>query len=244
MAVVPITTVGLTTNYPVPYRSVSTAPSARYLRSHTLELAENVEAHRSLLALYCGILQDSSGFRTLTAGAGMGCGFDANCARVAAPIPLASGDGSQSVLSLRTAGVFQGGSTMSDDLAVPFDLATIGFQPVDALALARELLESEQARKDGRAARTLGKSRGLTTVLTVLRAGGHLGEHRAPGPLAIVPVVGRATFVGPSGEEHPVSVGQTLFVGEGQTHRVTAGEDSAFLVVIGLQNGLQNGPPS
>ncbi len=52
-----------------------------------------------------------------------------------------------------------------------------------------------------------------------------------------IALVGTATFHSGSGGEnaHPISIGQTLFVGEGQRHRVAAREDCAFLIIIGLQ---------
>ena len=127
---------------------------------------------------------------------------------------------------------------MSDKIPVPLDLTTLAFKSIDVLSLAKELLRSEQAVRDGRAARTLAKSKGLTAVLTVVPAGGNVGEHTAPGPVVIIPLVGTATFSSGAGREepHPISVGQALFVGEGQKHQVAAREDCAFLIIIGLQS--------
>ena len=124
---------------------------------------------------------------------------------------------------------------MPEEVPIPLDVTAISFKMIDALSLAEDLLKSEQSQKDGRAARTLGKSKGLTTVLTVIAGGGNLGEHAAPGPVVIVPLVGTATFSG-AGEAHSISVGQALLVGEGQKHQVTAREDCAFLIIIGLQS--------
>ena len=125
---------------------------------------------------------------------------------------------------------------MPEEVPIPLDLTAISFKMIDALSLAEDLLKSEQSQKEGRAARTLGKSKGLTTVLTVIAGGGNLGEHAAPGPVVIVPLVGTATFSGGAGEAHSISVGQALLVGEGQKHQVTAREDCAFLIIIGLQS--------
>ena len=124
---------------------------------------------------------------------------------------------------------------MPGEVPVPLDLTEISFESVDALSMAKDLLGSDESRTDGRSARTLAKNRGLTTVLTVIPAGGNVGEHAAPGPVVIVPLIGTATFRSGQGEPHPISVGQALFVGEGQKHHVTAREDCAFLIVIGLQ---------
>ena len=125
---------------------------------------------------------------------------------------------------------------MASEVPIPLDLAAISFKSIDVLSLAEDLLKSEQSLKDGRAARTLAKCKGLTTILTVIPAGGKVGEHAAPGPVIIVPLVGTATFSSGQGEAHSICVGQALLVGEGQKHRVTAREDCAFLVVIGLQS--------
>ena len=126
---------------------------------------------------------------------------------------------------------------MTNPIPIPLDLTSIGVQPSDVLSLAIELLKSEHTVRDGHGARTLAKSKGLTVVLTVVPAGGNVGEHPAPGPVVIVPLVGTATFhSGADGEdEQSITIGQTLFVGEGQRHRVTAREDCAFLIIIGLQ---------
>jgi quercetin dioxygenase-like cupin family protein len=124
---------------------------------------------------------------------------------------------------------------MPREVPIPLDMAAISFESINAVALARELLRSEQSSEDGRAAQTLAKSKGLTTVLTAVPAGGHIGEHRAPGPVIIVPLIGSAVFSGGSSEPRSISVGQALLVGEGQKHQVTAHEDCAFLIVIGLQ---------
>ena len=127
---------------------------------------------------------------------------------------------------------------MTDKIPVPLDLATLSFKSIDVLSLAKELLGSEHTGRDGRAARTLAKSQGLTAVLTVVPAGGNVGEHIAPGPVVIVPIVGAATFSSGKDrrEAHPISVGQALFVGEGQKHQVSATQDCAFLIIIGLQS--------
>ncbi len=127
---------------------------------------------------------------------------------------------------------------MTDKIPVPLDLATLAFESIDVLSLAKEFLKSEHTARDGRASRTLAKSRGLTVVLTAVPAGGNIGDHAAPGPVVIVPLLGTATFnsgTGPQGA-HPISNGQALFVGEGQKHQVEAREDCAMLIIIGLQS--------
>ena len=126
---------------------------------------------------------------------------------------------------------------MTNLIPFPLDLTSPAFESSDVLSLANELLKSEHTVRDGHGARTLEKSKGLTVVLTVVPAGGNVGQHVAPGPVVIVPLVGTATFhSGADGEhEQSITIGQTLFVGEGQRHRVTAREDCSFLIIIGLQ---------
>ena len=126
---------------------------------------------------------------------------------------------------------------MTEKIPAPLDLEGLGFKSIDVLSLAKELLGSEHAVRDGRAARTLAKSGGLTVVLTVVPAGGNLAEHVTPGPVVIVPLMGTATFSGTDAQDgHPVWIGHALFIGEGQRHRVSASEDCAFLIFIGLQS--------
>lgn len=122
------------------------------------------------------------------------------------------------------------------EVPIPLDLAAISSVSIDAVSLANQLLKSEQAARDGRAARTLGKSPGLTLVLTAIPAGGTVGEHAAPGPVVIVPLIGAATVRSAGAPERLISVGEALLLGEGQKHQVTAQEDCAFLIVIGQQS--------
>ena len=118
------------------------------------------------------------------------------------------------------------------------DFAAVTVESLDVVSLARELLTSEQITRDGRTARTLAKSEGLTAVLTAVRAGGSVSEHSAPGPVIIVPLIGTAIFSGGDGQRGPrqVSVGHMLCIGKGQRHEVAATEDCAFLIIIGLQS--------
>lgn len=118
---------------------------------------------------------------------------------------------------------------------VPFDFDGLSFTSVDVLSLARELLESEDAIKDGRTARTLAKSNELTLVLSVLRAGQELDEHSARGPVTILPILGSVKFDF-DGEPDALSPGRVALIGKGRSHRVQAIENAAFLILIGLQS--------
>ncbi|PRP93212.1 hypothetical protein ENSA5_43890 [Enhygromyxa salina] len=97
-----------------------------------------------------------------------------------------------------------------------------------------ELLASEPTSREGKSARTLAKTPALTVVLTVLRQGQQLHEHRAPAPALVVPLRGEVVF---EHDNESATVGvdgrQVLAMGQGQTHRVEARTDSAFLLVLG-----------
>ena len=97
-----------------------------------------------------------------------------------------------------------------------------------------ELLASDPASREGKSARTLVKAPALTVVLTVLRAGQQLHEHRAPGAVMVVPLRGEVVFRhGDSTTVVGVGSQGVLAMGPGQTHAVEAQTDSAFLLVIG-----------
>ena len=103
-------------------------------------------------------------------------------------------------------------------------------------AIAHDLLGSEELARNGRSARTLAKGKGMTAVLTAVRAGGEIHEHAAPGPVVIVPVTGAVTVEGLKNRQSlTLGSGRTLFIGQGEKHRVSAAEDAAFLLLIGLQ---------
>ena len=120
-------------------------------------------------------------------------------------------------------------------MTAQLDFASLAVESLEVGAAAKELLATEQAARDGRAARTLAKSDALTVVLTVVKGGRSVSEHAAPGPVVIVPVVGTAEFHIPDGQPHEVSSGRILLVGKGRRHEVTAREDCAFLILIGAQ---------
>jgi quercetin dioxygenase-like cupin family protein len=126
---------------------------------------------------------------------------------------------------------------MTDRIPTPLDFDGLSFQSQNALALAKELLGSDHAARDMRAARTLAKSDALTVVLAVIRAGGHIDEHSAANATVIVPLLGTALFKmqGADPELQPVSAGEVLFMGSRQKHEVSATHDCAFLIIIGSQ---------
>jgi len=127
---------------------------------------------------------------------------------------------------------------MTGKIPTPLDFASLKVADLDVLALARELLDSDNAVQDGRSSRTLAKSNALTVVLTVIRRGHGLDEHTAPGPVMIVPLIGAAEFS--SGQKAAagtiIGPGRILMIGKAEKHHLSAREDSAILIVIGSQS--------
>ena len=116
----------------------------------------------------------------------------------------------------------------------PLDVGADLFGAIDLKPIAAELLDLSRAAGDGKAARTLLKSPGLTVVAMALRAGASLLEHAAPGPLLVVPVQGQVRF-GAAARSRSAEVAdrRLLAMGPGLRHEVTALEDAVFLLVIG-----------
>ena len=85
---------------------------------------------------------------------------------------------------------------MATQRDAPLDFGAITLESLDVAAIARDLLGSEELARNGRSARTLAKGKGMTAVLTAVRAGGEIHEHVAPGPVVIVPVTGAVTVEG------------------------------------------------
>jgi quercetin dioxygenase-like cupin family protein len=126
---------------------------------------------------------------------------------------------------------------MTSNVPTPLDFTSLRLQPFDAGTLADELLRSAGAARDGRSSRTLAKSKALTVVLTVLRAGHSLEEHAASGPVTVVVLRGAVTFTSPDAElKATVSPGQILMLGIGERHTVHATEDAGFLILIGSRS--------
>ena len=126
---------------------------------------------------------------------------------------------------------------MATQRDAPLDFGAITLESLDVAAIAHDLLGSEELARNGRSARTLAKGKGMTAVLTAVRAGGEIHEHVAPGPVVIVPVTGAVTVEGLENRQSlTLGSGRTLFIGQGEKHRVSAAEDAAFLLLIGLQS--------
>ena len=128
---------------------------------------------------------------------------------------------------------------MTENVPTPLDFELLKFAELDVHALARELLDSDYVVRHGRSSRTLAKSKALTLVLTVIRAGHGMEEHAASGPVMIVPLIGSVEFSSGRDSEPAAVIGPEgiLMIGKAEKHRVSARENTAFLIAIGSQSG-------
>ncbi len=111
--------------------------------------------------------------------------------------------------------------------------------PLQIFDIAGELegLRQEAAWRQGdRNAKTLIGEADLRIVLTVLKAGAQMREHRAPGPISVQALAGRLRLHA-TGETVELAPGQVLALGHNVPHDVEALEDSAFLLTIGWSEG-------
>jgi hemerythrin-like domain-containing protein/quercetin dioxygenase-like cupin family protein len=105
----------------------------------------------------------------------------------------------------------------------------------DLPSLAAELLASAEARREGRTARTLRKDGELRVVLVALRAGAHLREHTAPGPLTVQSLSGHAELRA-AGCSYHLAPGSLLALSSRVPHELWAAEDSALLLTFTVGN--------
>lgn len=106
--------------------------------------------------------------------------------------------------------------------------------PMMSFDLEREqeqLRQEESYRAGDRNARTLVKETGLRVVLTVMRSGARLHEHKASGPISLQTLAGHIRLR-TSDETVDLPVGQVAMLGGDITHDVEAIEESAFLLTI------------
>ncbi len=99
-------------------------------------------------------------------------------------------------------------------------------------AMAEQLMAEGPFDESGRNALSLVRGDEMTVVLTVMKAGAALHEHRAPGPATVVLLSGRIR-ISAGAEEMPLEPGSAVSFTANLRHAVTAMEDSAFLIVIG-----------
>ena len=99
-------------------------------------------------------------------------------------------------------------------------------------AMARQLMDENAFAESGRNALTLVRGDEMTVVLTVMKEGAALHEHRAPGPATVILLSGRIRMSS-GAEETPLEPGSAVSFTANLRHAVKAVEDSAFLIVIG-----------
>ncbi len=111
--------------------------------------------------------------------------------------------------------------------------AALTFDLADELEQLR--LEPSYTSGD-RNARTLVKDERLRVVLTAMKAGARLNEHRAPGPVTIQAVEGTLRVLG-SGGTIDLPTGQVVSLGANVSHSVEAVNECAFLLTIAWPPG-------
>jgi len=95
-----------------------------------------------------------------------------------------------------------------------------------------ESLRAEGGWQQGtRNAKTLVKEPDFRLVLIIIRQGGRMEEHRAPGRISIQTLTGRLRLY-VLGETIDLAVGQVLVLEPDLAHDVEALEESAFLLTI------------
>ncbi len=110
------------------------------------------------------------------------------------------------------------------------DTSWIGSFPL--LAMAEQLMAEEAFAGSGRNALTLVRGEDLTVVLTVIREGALIHEHRAPGPATVITLSGSIRIL-TGNEKMTLEHGSAVSFTADVPHAVEAGQDSAFLIVIG-----------
>jgi quercetin dioxygenase-like cupin family protein len=97
----------------------------------------------------------------------------------------------------------------------------------------QELLRREDSYQGGdRSAKTLVKEHGFSVVLTVMRSGARLQEHKAAGPLSVQTLAGHIRLHALQ-ETIDLPLGHVVMLEGNVSHDVEAVEESAFLLTIG-----------
>lgn len=112
---------------------------------------------------------------------------------------------------------------LADDL-LQFDLEEERLRVVASDALTRT----------GRSARMLVKDGPLRVTLIALGPGGRIAEHRADGPITILPVHG-TLLVEALGQRRSLVTGDVVALGAGVEHAVESDKGAAFLLTVAAQ---------
>ena len=114
----------------------------------------------------------------------------------------------------------------------PVDLNTSLTKSFPLMSMAEKLMREATFATSGRAALTLAHGDELTVVLTVMKAGTTLEDHRAPSPATVITLSGSIIFT-TSAEKITMEQGDAVAFTSDILHAVYASEDSAFLIIIG-----------
>lgn len=128
------------------------------------------------------------------------------------------------------------------DAGPRFPAATGGPTLTFDLFLEAERLRGERAWTSGRNAKTLVKHSDCRLVLTVMKAGAQMHQHRAKGSVCIQPVCGHLRIHALDGS-FELRSGQILSLDPNLAHDVEAVEDTTFLVSIAWPGDSQPTPP-
>jgi quercetin dioxygenase-like cupin family protein len=93
------------------------------------------------------------------------------------------------------------------------------------------LRAEEPLQKHGRDTLTLVRDSGMNLVLTVLKSGARLNEHKAPGPISVLVLEGRIAFSA-HGQRLELGPHGLVTLPAQVPHAVEALEDSAILITI------------
>jgi len=107
-------------------------------------------------------------------------------------------------------------------------LPTLSFD----LLREQELLRQEESYRSGdRNAKTLVKEHGLSVVLTVMRSGARLQEHKTASPLSVQTLAGHIRLHALQ-DTIDLPIGHVVMLNGSISHDVEAVEESAFLLTI------------
>jgi len=113
----------------------------------------------------------------------------------------------------------------------PADEAALVAIPLDLAAEVEQLHQQESWRKGDHTAKTLIKQPDLRVVVTALRQGGRIEEHRAPGRITIQTLTGRLRLHARD-KDIDLPAGHVVVLDLGDAHDVEALDESAFLLTI------------
>lgn len=127
----------------------------------------------------------------------------------------------------------------------PIRAETAVIEDYDPAAIGRQLQAEENYVTTGRNSLALVRSRNLTVVVTALRKGVTMREHRAPGPATVVVLQGAAVFHGSSDSGVHLTPGKAVVFSSNTVHSVTATDNCLYLIHIGgrtVQSALEADP--